>query len=84
MGWRVSGRHGLLGRVVPSDSDRHPHDRESLLVRGGTSEALYYHVPVALVTRIALKKRLVHVDADIADFTAHLRRDGSVDLLPTH
>lgn len=81
-GWTVAGRHGPLGHVVPSDNEDRPSGSTSLIVRGGTSHVLYYHVPVALVTRVALSRRMLQIDADIADFTAHLRPDGSVDLFP--
>jgi hypothetical protein len=82
LGWTVSGRHGPLGHVVPTDSEECGVDGRTLLVRGGTTDGLYYHVPVALVTAVAVRKRQLHVDADVADFTAHLRPDGTVDLMP--
>ena len=84
-GWTVSGRHGQLGRVVPPEdgdwgSDEHP----LLLVRGGTSLALFFHVPLELVTTVARGRCDIRVDADVSDFTAHLRPDGSVDLFLSH
>jgi hypothetical protein len=35
------------------------------------------------VTRVAPGRRMLSIDADIADFVAHLRDDGSVDLFPS-
>jgi hypothetical protein len=81
-GWTVAGRHGALGRVLSSGPDSQGDASASLLVRGGTTEALYYHVPVSLVTGIAVEERVVEIDADIDDFAPHLRPDGSVDLFP--
>ena len=80
-GWTVSGRHGPLGHVVPpEDGDWGTNQSPLLLVRGGTSYALYFHVPVELVTAVARGRCDLRIDADVSDFTAHLRPDGSVDL----
>lgn len=79
-GWTVSGRHGRLGRVVDSDDCDRSTDSEHLLVRGGTTDVLYYHIPLKLVRQVAMTRRSIRIDADISDFTAHLRADGSVDL----
>ena len=81
-GWTVTGRHGPLGRVVPQASAGRATESQSLLVRGGKTHVLYFHVPVALVTHVMQRARIVQVDADIADFSAHLRQDGSIDLFP--
>jgi hypothetical protein len=35
------------------------------------------------VTQVASPARVVQVDADITDFTPHLRPDGSIDLFPS-
>jgi hypothetical protein len=84
-GWTVSGRHGQLGHVVPpEDGDWGTEDHPLLLVRGGISHALFFHVPVELVTTVARGRCDIHIDADISDFTAHLRPDGSIDLFPNH
>lgn len=80
-GWTVAGRHGPLGRVVLHDDERRD-ESDVLLVRGGTTKVLYYHVPVGLVARVATGRQVLHIDADIDDFTPHLRPDGSVDLFP--
>ena len=81
-GWMVTGRHGPLGRVVPHTSAGRATESQSLLVRGGRTHVLYFHVPVARVTHVLRRARIVQVDADIADFSAHLRPDGSIDLFP--
>jgi hypothetical protein len=83
-GWTVSGRHGQLGHVVPLENgDWGTDESPLLLVRGGTSQALYFHVPVELVTAVARGRCDIRIDADVSDFTAHLRPDGSVDLFPS-
>jgi hypothetical protein len=81
-GWVVAGRHGTIGRVVQAAGDGAP-EGEVLLVQGGTSHVLFFHVPMRLVTRVAPGRRMLSIDADIADFVAHLRDDGSVDLFPS-
>lgn len=81
-GWTVSGRHGPLGQVVSFHEDCLTGETDALLVRGGTSHVLYFHVPLELVTKVSPGPRVLKIDADISDFTAHLRPDGSVDLFP--
>lgn len=83
-GWTVTGRHGQLGRVVlPENGDWGTDANPQLLVRGGTNHALFFHVPVELVTTVARCRCDLRIDADVSDFTAHLRPDGSVDLFPS-
>lgn len=77
--WTVTGRHGLLGNVVERERG-HSADDAHLLVRGGTTDVLYYHVPLMLVTSVDAVRQTIVIDADVADFTTHLRPDGSVDL----
>lgn len=81
-GWTVDGRHGTLGHVVSSQGDERLRDAHDLLVRGGTTHILYFHVPMTMVHRIAADSRVLEIDADISDFAAHLRPDGSIDLFP--
>jgi hypothetical protein len=84
-GWTVSGRHGPLGRVVqPESADWDADEHPLLLVRGGRSRALLFHVPLELVTVVARSRCEIRIDADVSDFSAHLRADGSVDLFPIH
>jgi hypothetical protein len=75
--------------VSPLESERSHHDEAELepsdnrlLVRGGTTQALYFHVPVDLVSAVASSRCDLRIDADVSDFTAHLQPDGSVDLFP--
>lgn len=81
-GWTVAGRHGTLGEVVDSGAGNFGVDETQLVVRGGTSQALFFHIPVELVTTVARSRSWLRVDADVADFAPHLRADGSVDLYP--
>jgi hypothetical protein len=53
-----------------------------LLVRGGTTDALYFHVPIDLIMTMAQGRCALKIDADVSDFIANLRPDGSVDLFP--
>jgi hypothetical protein len=81
-GWTVLGRHGPLGRVIDAgDCNRSTDSNHVLLVRGGTTDVLYYHVPLELVSRVMPARRSIRIDADVSDFAAQLRPDGSVDLL---
>ena len=81
-GWTVAGRHGRLGEVIEPGADDFEADETELVVRGGTSQALFFHIPVDLVTNVARSRCWIRVDADVADFAPHLRSDGSVDLYP--
>ena len=83
-GWTVTGRHGQLGQVVrPENGDWGTDENRRLLVRGGANDALYFHVPVELVTTVARCRCDLRIDADVSDFTPVLRPDGSVDLFPS-
>lgn len=84
-GWAVSGRNGHLGIVVSDEGNelgRDDPEARRLLVRGGTTDALYFHVPVELIMTVARGRCVLKIDADVSDFMAHLRPDGSVDLFP--
>jgi hypothetical protein len=84
-GWSVSGRNGHMGIVVSDEAyEARPADLEArrLLVCGGTTHALYFHVPIELITTVAQGRCALKIDADVSDFMAHLRPDGSVDLFP--
>jgi hypothetical protein len=80
VGFRVDGRHGRLGVVIDNGSDGRDAEESELLVRGGASDALYYHVPTSSVARVSTEKGTVTLDLDVIDFTPRLREDGSVDL----
>ena len=84
-GWSVSGRNGHLGIVVsdePGELGQDDPEARRLLVRGGTTDALYFHVPIELIMTVAQGRCVLKIDADVSDFIAHLRPDGSVDLFP--
>jgi hypothetical protein len=79
-GYQVDGRHGRLGTVIDPGSEGREAEEAELLVRGGASDALYYHVPASSVARVSTERRTVMLDLDVIDFTPRLRDDGSVDL----
>ena len=78
VGFDALGRHGALGVVVGVD-DRSAHG-PVLIVRGGISDSLVYHVPWTSVRTVSSAGRNVVLDLDLADFDAHLREDGTVEL----
>jgi len=80
IGYRVDGRHGRLGTVIDAEGEERETEQSEILVRGGASDALYYHVPSAAVVDVSLERRTVTLDLDVVDFTPRLRDDGSVDL----
>jgi hypothetical protein len=79
VGYRVVGRHGELGVVVDDERLRQFSD-ETIVVRGGVSDALLYHVPTELFRSISATSRTVTVDADVADFFPRLGQNGTVEL----
>ena len=80
MGFHVIARCGPLGFVVDPTRSGRPDEPDLLVVRGGLSCSLYYHVPLASLTSIAPGRRMLAIDLDVADFSPRLRGDGSVDL----
>lgn len=78
VGFEALGRHGALGVVV--DADEGGERAPAIVVRGGISDSLVYHVPWASVRSISSKDRRVVLDLDLADFDPYLREDGTVDL----
>jgi hypothetical protein len=79
-GYRVLGRSGLLG--VVDGARRGP--RDPLLVCGGVSGALTYHVPLSHVRDVSVENRTVSVDLDVTDFVPTLLPDGTIELHATH
>lgn len=73
------GRSGLLG--VVEGRRRGAHD--PLLVCGGVSGALTYHVPLSHVRDVSVETRTVRVDLDVTDFVPMLRPDGTIELHAT-
>ena len=79
IGFTVDGRHGRLGTVIDAEGEPRAEQAE-LLVRGGASDALYYHVPASVVADVSGATATITIDLDVTDFTPRLREDGSVDL----
>jgi hypothetical protein len=78
-GYRVFGRHGFLGTVV----EMYRPDGElggSMVVRGGISDALRFHVPTELVSHVSGRTRCVRIEVDVEDFAPRLIADGTVEL----
>lgn len=73
------GRYGELGTVV--DTELAPGmDGPALIVRGGVSEALVYHVPSGRILGVSNENCTVTADADITDFVPILSDDGTIVL----
>lgn len=80
LGYRVRGRHGELGIVVDRRGFRGTGDDPTILVRGGVSDALLYHVPATRLRSVSRATRTATIDVDVADFVPRLGDDGSVEL----
>lgn len=74
------GRSGELGTVVDVELAPGTVDGPALVVRGGVSQALVYHVPSRQIVDVSNEHRTVTADADVADFVPLLRADGTVVL----
>lgn len=80
VGFEVVGRHGSLG-VVDAVSDRPAADGTAdLIVLGGISSLLRFHVPIRCVRVVSLTALALQIEADVADFVPHSSRDGAIDL----
>jgi hypothetical protein len=78
-GYSVFGRHGFLGTVV--GNDRAPDDPAgTIVVRGGISDALLFHLPATRLRSISPSRRTVTVEADVGDFVPRLGEGGTVEL----
>jgi hypothetical protein len=77
-----SSRHGELGTVVMVETDGidSAPDAPTLLVRGGSTKLLLYHLPLDRVTLVSREERLAISNVDVADFGARLTDDGRVEL----
>lgn len=80
LGYEVHAPGGPLGVVVDDERSGDGQASSVLLVRGGVSSALYYHLPTALVASISPGQRALSVRVTASDFSPRLRHDGSVDL----
>ena len=74
------GRYGELGTVVDTELAPGDTDGPALIVRGGVSEALLYHVPGRRILDVSNERRTVTADAHVADFVPILGGDGTVVL----
>lgn len=80
VGYHVLGRHGELGTVVEAERAGSGDGDVKLLVRGGTHERLFFHLPFARINEILPGRRTVMSEVDVTDFTARLNDDGTVGL----
>jgi hypothetical protein len=76
----VLGRFGEIGRVVGTEREDNDPETIGLVVRGGISEALVFHVPAERLLRVSSARETVYADVDIADFLARLDQEGRVEL----
>jgi hypothetical protein len=74
------GRQGELGRVVRAESLERAPESSTIVVRGGVSDALVYHVPASRVVGVSHEAGTVRADVDVADFVPRLGNGGTVDL----
>jgi hypothetical protein len=79
IGYRVVARQGTLGRVVGADDDDGA-ESSTILVRGGVSDSLVYHVPATRVADISHDAETVHADVDVSDFLPTFGDGGTVIL----
>jgi hypothetical protein len=77
VGYRLLGRYGDLG-IVEGESSA--GGELMLVVRGGVSRALVFHVPMRRTLDVSAQRRTVTVDVDVADFVPSLGDDGTVVL----
>lgn len=80
IGWRVLGRQGELGLVVDAHHPAEAPDSSTIVIRGGVSDALRYHVPATRLVSISPVTRTVKVDVDVADFVPSFGDGGTVEL----
>jgi hypothetical protein len=79
-GYRVLGRQGELGRVVNWEGLEGASESSTLIVRGGVSGALVYHVPAMRLIGVSRETGTVSADVDVADFIARFGEGGTVEL----
>lgn len=82
LGYSVRGRAGDLGVVVASGMTglRSTSPPSELLVVGGRSSLLRFHIPMDHVASTSAEESALEVDVDIADFRGELNCDGTVEL----
>lgn len=80
VGFEVRGRIAGLGVVAaPASADDLPGAPE-LVVIGGRSSLLHFHIPLERVTNVSRRTRTLKVDVDVIDFTPRIADDGTVEL----
>lgn len=80
VGYRVLGRQGELGRVVGAECIERASESATIVVRGGISDALAYHVPASRLIGVSHETGTVRADVDVGDFVPRLGEGGTVDL----
>jgi len=80
VGYRVLGRYGELGTVVEVERVEGDVDDRALVVRGGVSDALMYHIPSRRVVSVSSEAGTVIAEVDAADFVPRVIDDGTVVL----
>jgi hypothetical protein len=80
VGYTVLGRQGELGRVVDADEPDGEPDTATIVVRGGVSDALVYHVPATQLVSVSRETGTVTADVDVADFVPSFGDGGTVEL----
>jgi hypothetical protein len=79
VGYRVLGTRGELGVVVDLPPAREP-EPEVILVQGGVSNSLTFHVPTHRVRSLSRESRTIYVDIDLLDFIPRLDENGAIEL----
>jgi hypothetical protein len=83
VGCGVFGRRGYLATVATEqggDDGNDGNDGAVILVRGGVSDALVFHLPASRVRSVSPTQRTVTIDADVGDFVPRLGDRGTVEL----
>lgn len=80
IGYRMFGRRGELGRVVDLEGLDDASEGSTLVVRGGVSNALVYHVPVVRLVSVSRDTGMVRADVDVGDFVPRFGDGGTVEL----
>lgn len=80
VGFEVHGRNGLLG-VVEGIARRPAADGSvDLLVLGGASSLLRFHVPMWRVVHVSAVDLVLEIEADVVDFAPRPTLDGTIEL----
>lgn len=80
IGFEAIARDGRLGTVVEARRSGRHTPPDHLIVCGGMTELLYYHVPTHAIMAISPTRQAIAIALDARDFYPRLCQDGSVDL----